>query len=265
MESALYVGTLRHRRFRPIPHEFEYPLFMTMLDIERIPELLRVSPVCSYNRWNWASFDERDHFGDPRRPLRTRLEEEAKASGQALPAGGRVFLLTHLRYLGYNFNPVSFFYCCDSSGVVRTIVAEVNNTFGETRNYWLSDRNRVVDGLARSYKFAKEFHVSPFIGPDCGYRFSFNDPGEALSVHVDVSQQGAPLFDATLTLRRLSWSAANIHRTLIRHPWMTARVIGAIHWQAAKLYLKKTPVVPHPGKGRYRRVNPKHLWPEESK
>lgn len=264
MESAIYIGSLRHRRFRPVAHEFEYPLFMTMLDIDHIPELMRISPLCSYNRWNWASFDERDHFGDPRRTLRQRLESDAKENGAEFPAGGRIFLLTHLRYLGYNFNPVSFFYCCDSGGAVHTILSEVNNTFGETRNYWLTRRNQVSVGPGRSYQFAKEFHVSPFIGPDCDYQFSFNDPGEALTVHIGVAEQGDALLDATLTLRRLPWSAAALHRTLIRHPWMTARVIGAIHWQAVKLLLKKTPFVSHPGKGLFRRVHPKHSWPKDN-
>lgn len=264
MESALYIGTLRHRRFRPVSHEFEYPLFMPMLDIDRIPELMRISPFSSYNRWNWASFDDRDHFGNPRRTLRARLEQDARASGIPLPAGP-IFLLTHLRYLGYNFNPVSFFYCCDSNGTVQTILSEVNNTFGETRNYWLSGRNHIADGRPRTYEFAKAFHVSPFIGPDCTYRFSFNDPGEALTMHVDVSQQEDPLFDSTLALRRFPWDAKHLHLALIRHPWMTARVIGAIHWQAFRLYLKKVPVVMHPGKGSYDRISPKHSWPPETR
>jgi hypothetical protein len=170
-----------------------------------------------------------------------------------------------LRYLGYNFNPVSFFYCCDSGGAVQTILSEVNNTFGETKNYWLSEKNQVANGPARTYEFAKAFHVSPFIGPDCTYQFRFNDPGEALTVHVDVWQHDEPLFDSTLTLRRFPWEAKTLHRALVRHPWMTAKVIGAIHWQAARLYFKKVPVVTHPGKGLYARVNPKHSRPAETR
>ena len=262
MQSALYIGSLRHRRFHPVTHEFSYPLFMPFLDIDRIPELMKISRACGYNRWNWATFDDRDHFGDPHRTLRSRIDDDARQNGVILP-DGPIFLLTHLRYLGYNFNPVSFFYCCNASGSVETILAEVNNTFGETKNYWLSESMRDRDVTSRSYVFSKTFHVSPFIGPDCNYRFSFNNPGDSLSIQVDVSQDGAPLFDATLTMHRLEWSAANLHRALIRHPWMTAKVIAAIHWEAARLYVKKVPLVTRPGAGVSQRINPKHSWPRE--
>jgi DUF1365 family protein len=137
MESAIYSGTLTHRRYHPRRHQFTYSLFIAFLDIDRVPELMRVSPFSSYNRWNWAAFDERDHFGDASLPLRERLAADARASGITLP-DGPIFLLAHLRYLGYNFNPVSFFYCYDGKHELQTILAEVNNTFGESRNYWLS-------------------------------------------------------------------------------------------------------------------------------
>ena len=73
IEAGLFVGTLRHRRFTPVAHAFTYPLFMALLDVDRIPELMRVSRLTGHNRWNWASFDDRDHLGDPSRPLRERL------------------------------------------------------------------------------------------------------------------------------------------------------------------------------------------------
>ena len=136
IDSGLFVGTLRHRRFTPVAHAFTYPLFMALLDIDRVPELMRVSAVTSYNRWNWASFDDRDHLGDPSRSLRERLDVDAARHGIDLP-DGPIFLLTHLRYLGYCFNPVSFFYCFDRAEQLQVVLAEVSNTFGGTHNYWL--------------------------------------------------------------------------------------------------------------------------------
>ena len=70
MDSAIYVGKLRHRRFQPVAHEFSYPVFMAFLDIDVLPELMNASRFSSYNRWNWTSYDERDHFGDAREALR---------------------------------------------------------------------------------------------------------------------------------------------------------------------------------------------------
>jgi DUF1365 family protein len=121
-ESALYIGTLRHRRFRPASHGFTYKLFMACLDIDRIPELMAQTPWTGYNRFRWASFHESDHFGDPSLPLRRRVEADARAQGIELPRGP-IFLLTHLRYLGYCFNPISLFYCYDAAGNLSHVLA----------------------------------------------------------------------------------------------------------------------------------------------
>jgi DUF1365 family protein len=148
IDSGLFVGTLRHRRFTPVPHAFTYPLFMALVDVDRVPQLMQVSRLTSYNRWNWASFDDRDHLGDPGRPLRDRLARDAARSGIDLP-DGRILLLTHLRYLGYCFNPVSFFYCFDRAEHLRVVLAEVSNTFGGRHNYWLRP-----DSVSRTFRAA---------------------------------------------------------------------------------------------------------------
>lgn len=246
---GIYTGTLAHRRFTPRRHEFDYPLFMVLLDVDRIPELMRASRLTSHNRFNWASFDDRDHVGDPALPLRARLEADAAAHGVALP-DGPVFLLTHLRYLGYGFNPVSFFYCYSKDGSLDALLAEVSNTFGERRNYWLTAANELEGGRLRKFRATKAMHVSPFMPMELEYTFGFSEPGEALTVYMNTIENGAVSFDATLRLERREWSAANLRATLLRHPWMTMKVITAIHWQALVLLLKKLRVFTHPaGRG----------------
>ena len=161
MESCLYIGTVRHRRFEPVCHEFKYPLFMAFLDIDRIPELMKTSRFTSYKRFNWATYRESDHFGDSGLPLRERLKSDAATQGVLLP-DGPIFLLTHLRYLGYTFNPISIYYCYTQSGRLDMMMAEVNSTFGETHNYWLSAGNQVPAGNSHIYRSSKAIHVSPF-------------------------------------------------------------------------------------------------------
>ena len=246
-EAAIYRGIVQHRRFAPKAHAFEYPVFMAFLDVDRIDELTRVSPFLSHNRWNWASFDDRDHLGDAHRPLRERLAEDAARQGLALP-GGPICLLTYLRYLGYCFNPVSYFYLYGRDGELAMVMAEVNNTFGESHPYWLGPSLETRTASGRHYDFDKAFHVSPFMPMDCRYRFAFTDPGEALVVQVKEWNRGELFFDATLRLSRQSWSAAALHRALVRHPWMTAKVIAAIHWQALRLWARGVPVFTHPKK-----------------
>src|ERR1700761_7772510 len=170
---------------------------MVLLDVERIPELMKLSAFTAYNRFAWASFHERDHFGDPSLPLRERLRSDAASHGIALP-DGPIYLLTHLRYLGYNFNPVSFFYCCDSQGRVETVLAEVNSTFGETRNYWLDASNQIASVHSRRHRSAKSMHVSPFMKMDLEYVFTFTPPEENVVVHMNTLDGGTSFFEATL-------------------------------------------------------------------
>ena len=252
-EPGLYSGTLRHRRFQPVRHEFTYKLFMAWLDIDRISELMAQSPWTSYNRFNWASFEERDHFGDPQRSLRERVEQDAHAHGVPLP-DGPIFLLTHMRYLGYCFNPISYFFCYDRSGHLDTVLAEVKSTFRESRNYWLWPQNQKRSATALHYSCPKTMHVSPFMGMDLDYEFVLTEPADRLIAHMNTIEQSAegkptqPFFDATLALDWQPWNSRTVGKVLLRHPWMTAKVIGAIHWQALRLFLKRVPVFTHPAR-----------------
>jgi len=242
---GIYLGTLNHRRFTPTRHEFDYPLFMVLLDVDDIPGMMAVSRLASHNRFNWATFDDRDHFGDRSLPLRERLRTDASAHGVTLP-DGPIFLLTHLRYLGYAFNPVSFFYCYDRDGALAAVLAEVNNTFGETRNYWLTSSNEIAGGRLRKFRSDKSMHVSPFMPMEMEYTFGFSEPGDDLTVYMNTIDCGEMTFDATLRLEWREWTAASLRGALVRHPWMTMKVILGIHWQALVLWLKKVPVFTHP-------------------
>jgi DUF1365 family protein len=242
IEPGIFAGTLRHRRFAPVPHAFTYRTFMALLDVDRLADLMRVSRLTSYNAWNWAAFHDRDHLGDPALPLRQRLAADAARAGLHLP-DGRIFLLTHLRYLGYCFNPVSFFYLFDRAGGLQSVLAEVNNTFGGSHTYWLRPT-----GAARTFRAAaaKALYVSPFMPADLEYRFAFTPPADRLVAHMTTLRSGSALFDATLSLERRPWDAREIRRHLLRHPAMTAAVTAGIHWQALKLWWKGVPVVPRP-------------------
>ena len=198
------------------------------------------SRLTSHNRWNWASFDDRDHLGASNRPLRERLLVDAARHGIGLSTGP-IFLLTHLRYLGYCFNPVSFFYCFDHSMRLQVVLAEVTNTFGGTQSYWLRP-----DPVSRMFRAAvpKSLYVSPFMPVDLEYTFVFTPPADRLVTHMETTRGGAVLLDATLSLERRPWNATEIRRVLLRHPAMTAKVMADIHWQALKLWWKGVPVVP---------------------
>ena len=144
----------------------------------------------------------------------------------------------------------------------------MNNTFGETHNYWLDENSRSDgkylspndnSGSATHYHFRKQFHVSPFLKMDCEYQWTFTTPADSLVVQTNTLQAGQSVFDATLKLEAQEWSARNLHRILLQHPWMTAKVIAGIHWQAIRLWAKHVPVVRHPGPDIFTPVNQRHV------
>jgi len=247
MHSALYTGWVSHRRRAPRAHRFRYPLFMVLLDLAELPTLFRGRWLWGIERRTLASFRRADHFGDPRRALAECVRDLVERDTGRRPLGP-VRLLTHLRYFGYCFNPVSFYYCLDATGQeLQAIVAEVNNTpWGERHCYVLG--GAAASGLG-TWRTPKRLHVSPFMPMNLQYEWRLAAPGAALAVHMRCTQGPQRLFEATLALRRRPLSGPALAATLWRFPWMTLRVMTAIHWQALRLWLKGVPVHRHPAGG----------------
>jgi len=229
---------------------FRYRLFFMFLDLAELPTLFEVHPLWSYERINLACFRRRDHFGAPAIPLDQAVRDLVEERLNSRPAGP-IRLLTHLRYFGHCFNPASFYYCYDPADTkVETIVVEIHNTpWGERHCYVLgAGKNEHPLKHWRRHRFAKAFHVSPFIGMDIHYDWRFREPGDSLRVHMIDYRQGEKLFDASLSLSRREITRSVLTRVLIRYPMMTAKVVAMIYWQAFRLILKRTPFFTHPKK-----------------
>ena len=259
MHSALYLGWLDHRRRAPRRHAFRYRLFMAYLDLAELDEVFRGRWLWSTRRSALVRFDRRDHLGDPAQPLDAAVRALVAERTGRRPEGP-VRLLTHLRIFGYVFNPVSFYYCFDATGrALEAVVAEVSNTpWGERHCYVL---HQDTPGAGRlQAQSVKAMHVSPFHPMGLRYDWQLDTPGEALAVHMalrpgdSADAAGAPTFGATLALRRVPITGAALAGTLLRFPWMSAKVIAAIHWQALRLWLKRVPVFDHPTRSRAARM-----------
>ena len=163
---------------------------------------------------------------------------------------GPIRLLTNLRYFGYGFNPVSFYYCFDESGdKLEVIVAEVNNTpWGEQYCYILPESDNRGNAKSKRFLHDKRFHVSPFMDMGIDYDWRFTQPGEKLVVHMKNYRHREILFDATLALQQRPVDGTNLAGVLIRYPFMTAKIVVAIYYQALRLWLKRVPLFPHPDK-----------------
>lgn len=247
--SALYRGTIEHLRFAPRPHRFRYSLFHLFIDLDELPELFRGRLLWSVERPNVASFRRRDYFGDPRRALADCVRERV-SEGIGREVDGPVRLLTHLRYFGYIFNPVSFYYCYGRDGeTLEAVLAEITNTpWGERHAYTVDLRGAPERGGLRERSFAKEFHVSPFFGMDHRYEWGFGDPAETLTVRMRNLRGGQPVFEARLEAERRPLDGPTLAAALLRNPCITAAGHLAIYWQAARLRLKRVPFFPHPQK-----------------
>jgi DUF1365 family protein len=245
MNSRIYKGWVRHRRTAPTQNRFRYRMFMLYLDLDELPGLFDSVPLWSARRPAPARFKRSDYLGPAEVPLDTAVRDLVEARTGARPSGP-IRLLTHLRYFGYCMNPVSFYYCFDAAGsTLETIIAEITNTpWGERHQYVLPVRARAA-GLKR-FEFDKDFHVSPFMPMDMQYHWGFNAPDRRLLVHMQNYRAGERSFDATLSLQAEPVTAGALLRCLAGYPLMTLKVIAAIHWQALRLWWKKTPFYVHP-------------------
>lgn len=242
MQSAIYQGVVTHQRSQPRPHHFSYNIFMVYLNLDELDEFFSRSRLWSRERFNWASF-RRSDFLDPSIPdLKQAVQRQIqRQTGNTF--NGEVFLLTHIRYLGYCFNPVSLYYCYEQ-GKLRYILADVNNTPWNERCCHVlvcdSEKNR------QQFEFDKGFHVSPFLPMDMQYDWRFTVPDERLTVFMRNFQNDSEIFNAGLILQRQEATTANLRRVLLRFPAMTLKTIGGIYWQALRLWLKGTPFYDHP-------------------
>lgn len=261
MHSAIYQGTVFHRRYTPKSHRFSYQLYMFYICLDELEEVLSTSGLLSKKRFSFLSYKREDYHGDPAIPLDETLRCTVEQQLGFRPEG-RICMLTNLRVLGFNMNPLTTYYCFDKSGdKLQALVAEVTNTpWNERRAYVISYMSDNSEDGKRRHRIQKDFTVSPFNPLNMEYRWRSNVPGESLSIHIENYQQeqaalelessmcdaeditsGNKVFEASLTLSRKALSQANLRRALLSYPLMTFKVILSIYWQALRLYLKGVP------------------------
>ena len=246
MHSAIYTGRLSHRRFAPREHQFSYRLFMMYVDLAELDQLFLGRWLWSVRRPALAWLRRADYIGDAKLPIDTVVRERVAAQTGVRPAGP-IRMLTHLRYFGVGFNPVTFYYCFDAADTrVDAIIAEITNTpWNERHAYVLTDPLPESAPRVVHYRFAKQFHVSPFMPMEMNYDWRFGVPGKCLAVNMQNYQNGERMFDATLDLSRREIGAAALARALVAFPCMTATVLAGIHTQALKLWIKRVPIHAH--------------------
>lgn len=262
--SAIYRGRVAHARHAPRKHRFSYSVFQLYLDLDELPTLFDGSWLWSFERWNIASFHRRHYLGGPGaggattgvEDLKEAVRSRVEAATGVSPPKGPIGLLTNLAYLGFCFNPVSFYYLFEADGTtLHAIVAEITNTpWNERFQYVLPASSARRDGEYLEWRFDKDFHVSPFFDMDHRYHWRFTTPALAAASGLGVAMEnrvggdaGDRIFDAAMQLERHEFTRAALRGSLLRHPWMTGKVLAAIYWQALRLWVKRVPFFSHPG------------------
>jgi DUF1365 family protein len=250
MNSALYIGTMRHRRFLPKQHEFGYCVALFCLDLAEIDKLFRFPGVFGKTRVGLLSFYRDDYLKASRvgASLEDSVREKVREKFSILPQGP-IRVLTQIRYFGFCFNPVSFYYCFDPSGKkVEFVVTEITNTPWNERYTYVLRCNE--SGEVDQTRFKKEFHVSPFMPMELEYRWKMSALGQEIKVQMDNYQpDGKRMFVADMELRRKPLTAWSVISTMALFPLLTLKTFFAIYFQAFILVVKKMPFFSHPDSG----------------
>ncbi len=245
--SCLYFGRVMHKRLRPFTHRFSYRCFAMLIDLDELPALDKNLKFFSYNRANIFSFFDRDHGARDGTAARRWLDSQLSEQGIDLE-GGQVQVLCMPRILGYVFNPLSIWFCRHRDGRMKAIVYEVRNTFGEQHSYVEAVSEDWDEQAPLLQSCDKAFYVSPFIGMKARYNFRIRLPAKVLSVVIRQQVPEGELLVATQNGRRSKLTSMALLSTLLRYPLMTYKVMGAIHWEALRLWLKGARLTPRPGK-----------------
>ena len=236
--SKIFVGKVIHTRFKPKKHHFKYNVFSLLIDLDEIQELDKNLNFFSYNKFNLISFFNIDHGNRDGRNVKEWAKEQLIKKDIKFKKI-RVEILCYPRILGYVFNPLSILYIYNENDKLISIFYEVKNTFGEQHTYIFetNDQNLIKN------KCNKKLYVSPFIEMDCEYNFTVTKPGDTISIIINQNDKEGKLLFASQDGKAQYLTTKNLLFNYLKHPFMTFKVIVAIHYEAFKLWIKKVKLV----------------------
>lgn len=234
---TLYHGQVMHQRMRPKTHRFAYSVYAVLMDLDRQSEIDAMSPLLSHNRWNMFSVHDKDHGPANGQNLRHWVDDALATAGLQARAA-KVFLLCYPRIFGAVFNPLSVYYAYDAEGSLMAAIYEVRNTFGERHAYVapVEDGQLTAAGLRQSRQ--KLFFVSPFMDMAMRYTFNLKPPGDAVTIRILENDAQGPFLSATFHGQARAVTTHALVKQAIKVPFLTAKVVGAIHYEALRLWLK---------------------------
>ena len=232
MNSCIYNGIVKHRRFKPIEHSLNYRTFSILLDLDEIENLAKSISIFSLNKFNIFSFYNRDHGARDGSSLKDWVKKNLKKFNISNNIT-TIKLLCYPRVFGYVFNPLSIFYCYEKNDL-KAIFYEVKNTFNEQHTYIFKIKNN--EKIEQKCK--KRFYVSPFMDMETYYNFKLINPKEKLSIFIRQTDEEETVLTATQTGDKKEFSFKQLLINFFKYPLMTIKIISSIHYEAFFLWKK---------------------------
>ena len=236
--SKIYTGKVIHKRFKPKEHYFKYNVFSLLIDLNELEEINKYIKVFSYNKFNIISFYDKDHVDRDGSSIKLWVKKNIRNIG-IMTEDISIKLLCYPRIFGYVFNPLSTYFIYNKNTELISIFYEVKNTFGEQHTYIF----KAQDEKTVQNKCKKKFYVSPFIEMDCEYHFKTLNPREQLSVVINQNDKDGKLLFASQDGVSKDFNNKNLILSYLTHPLMTFKIIGAIHYEAFKLWAKRIKLI----------------------